>query len=111
MGQGTEDAQLPGIGNQPVQHAPALEDRRSEPVDGVAIAQVERHQRGRRAQVLDFVIEFLEPAHGAGYGHHMGAAPGRLDGGGIADAPRGAGDEDDLAGQILAGSILCSSSH
>jgi hypothetical protein len=39
----------------------------------------------------------------------MGAAPGRLDGGGVADAPRGAGNEDDLASQVLASSILCSS--
>ena len=31
----------------------------------------------------------------------MGAAPSRFEGRGIADAPRGPGDENDLAGKIL----------
>ena len=101
MGQGAQHAQLSGIGHQPVQRAPALEDRRAQPVDGVAIAQVERYQRCRRPQVLDFIVEFLEPAHRAGHGYHMRAALCGLDGGGIADAPRGAGNEDDLARKVL----------
>ena len=50
---------------------------------------------------LDLVVELFEPADGAGHGDHMRAAPAGLERRLIADAARCAGDEDDLAGEVL----------
>ena len=55
-----------GIANQNVELAPALEDRRAQPVDGVEIGQIERNERGFAADLADLVIDFLQAAHSAG---------------------------------------------
>ena len=88
---------------------PALEDGGAQPVDAVAVGKIERHQRRRAAKPLDLVVELFQSAHGQRYRDHMGTAPPRFAGGSIADAPRGTGNEDDLACQILSGGNLCSS--
>ena len=70
---------------------------RPERVHRGAVLQIERQQRGRAAGGADGVVGFLQPALGAGGDHHMGAAAGKLDGGGGADAAAGAGDQGDRA--------------
>ena len=59
---------------------PALEDRRAQPVDGGEVLDVGGHQRGRAAQRLDLVVEFVEAALGAGHGDDMGAFLGERQG-------------------------------
>ena len=93
-GDGAEHA---GIADQPVELAPALEDRRAQPVDAVAVAQIERHERRFAAGRLDVVVEFFETAHRARDGDDMRAAAARFERGLIADAAARPGDEDDLA--------------
>ena len=77
--------------------SPALEDRGAQPVDGGEILEVERHQGGGAARLLDGVVGFFQPAHGAGDADHMRPGLAQRDGGGAADAARGAGDQRDAA--------------
>ena len=76
--------------------------RFAEPVDRGKVAQIARRQRRRGldvgAQRANLVVEFLQPALGARQRDHVAAGGGEGEGGGAADAARGAGDESDAGG-------------
>ena len=80
---------------------PALEDRGTEPINGFAIPQVQRHQRRCRAKRLDLIIEVFQARHRTSNGNHMRAASSGLQSCCIAYTARCASDEDDLAGKVL----------
>ncbi len=92
-------AELAGVSDQDVELFESLVQRGAEPVERIEIAEVKRHERGARPFLFDFVVEFLEPADGAGERHDMRALARERDGGGAADAARGAGDERDAIGK------------
>jgi len=93
MGERRDDAKRTGIAEEGVEPAPALEDRGAQPVDGVELAQVQRHECRGAALATDRVVGLLETAHRARDADDM--RPGRTEsnGGGASDAPRGAGNE------------------
>ena len=62
-----------GIADQNVEPLVALVQSRSEPVEAVVVAHVERHQRRRAAGLAHRVVELLEPADRARHRNHMGA--------------------------------------
>ena len=99
MGERRQGAENPGIGDENVELAPALVEGGAEPIERVEILDVDGDQRGGRASGLDGVVQLFERALGAGQRHDMGAGFGKRDGGGTADAARGAGDERDPAGE------------
>ncbi len=68
-------------------------DRAAEPVDTLIIGKIERHQSGATAGRGYFVVQFLQPAGGAGERDDMGAGRSECLGGVVADAARGAGDQ------------------
>ncbi len=80
MRQRRELPQHAGIAQKRVQPAPALIDGGAQPVDGVEIAQVHRHQRRGAAELLDLVVGLFQPAHGARHQDDMGAGLGQRDG-------------------------------
>ena len=91
MGQRRDLAEKAGIAEQDVELAPALVDRGAEPVEGVVILEVERHERRGRAGGADLVVELLERALRAGERDHMRAGAREGERRGAADAARGAG--------------------
>ena len=102
MAQRRHRAQHAGIAEERIEPAPALEDRGAEPVERVEILEVQRHQRGLAARLADFVVGFLEPAHGARHQDHMRAGRRQRDGRRASDAARGPGHEGDFILQKLA---------
>ena len=70
-------------------------------LDGLEITQVHRHQSGGAAGFLDLIVGFFQTAHGAGDTDHMRTGSPERDGGGAADAARGAGDERDAILEAL----------
>ena len=88
--QRTEDA---GVADEDVELAPALEQRRPELIDLVALAEIELQQRRLAAARADLVVELLERADGARGDDDVGAVLGEGERDGPADAARGAGDE------------------
>ena len=99
----SDDPELAGIADQPVEVTPAIKDHASQPVDAVTLAQIERHKRAGPARLLDRVVEVFESADGAGDGDHMRAAARCLERCLIANAAARPGDEDDLAGEVSHG--------
>ena len=91
-----------GGADENVEAPPAPVQRLAEPVDGGKIAQIAGHQRRRGldvgAQRANLVVEFLQPALGARQRDDVAAGGGQGEGGGAADAARGAGDESDAGG-------------
>ena len=91
----------PGVADENVELAPALENRRAEPVERREIGDVAGNQRRLGAERADFVVELLQRALRARQRDDMGAAARQLQRDGAADAARGAGDEGDAAGEFL----------
>jgi len=63
------------------------------------VLEAQRHQGGAAAGILDFVIDFLQPANGAGEADDMRAGGAQRDGGGAADAFGGPCHQGDLTVQ------------
>ena len=88
-----QHAQYAGVGDQDIKLAEALMQGRAQPVDGVEVGEVLRHQRRRAAGGRDGVVQLLQPADGAGQRHHMGALGGKQFRHRRADAAAGPGDQ------------------
>ncbi len=107
MRHGRVHAQDAGRGDQDVEPAPTLEQGRAQPVQAVAVGDVEGDKRGALAgQGQDLVIEFFERALGAADRDHMRAGAGKAQGDGAADAARGAGHQGDTAGKGEGGGCI-----
>src|SRR5690554_3535689 len=70
------DAKYPSIGHENIELAPALVDRSAKAVDAGHVGEVQWHQRGLSAGLLDLVVKFLEPTDGPRDGNHMRAGGG-----------------------------------
>ena len=88
--------------DEDVETAPALVQCLAEPIDGGKVAQIARRQRRWSfdvgAQRANLVVEFLQPALCSRQCDHVAAGGGQREGGGAANAARGAGDESDAGG-------------
>ena len=90
---GRQRAERAGAGGQRVEFAEALEQRRAKLVDRIAVAQIERHERGFAAVRFDFVVELFERLLRARHADDAPAlARARLKRYGAANAARRAGD-------------------
>lgn len=89
-----------GIGDENIKFAPALEDIRTQRIDGFHVGEIEGNERRRAADGLDGVVQLLKAAHRAGAGDDMRASLGKFQRREIADAARSAGNESDAALEI-----------
>ena len=99
MAEGREGPQHGGIGDQDVEALVALIDRRAQPVEGGEIRDVEGNQRRMAADGLHRIVDFLQPADGAGQQDQLGALFGEALGDGRAQAARSTGHERDAPGE------------
>src|SRR5581483_6047774 len=95
-----------GIGHEYVEPPVTLVQCGAKARDAVGILQVERDERRRAAGTLDFVVEFLEPAHGARNRNHMRAGFCKRKRGRPPDAARCAGDESDAVDKRVRHSMI-----
>src|SRR4051794_7656484 len=93
-----KSAELGGVADQDVEPTVTFVERGCQLVDLDELAQVERHQCGRASGGANPIVDLLKTANGARRQHKMRALLGKPHRDGGADAPRGAGDEGDLAG-------------
>ncbi len=92
-------AQRPGVVDQDVQPAEAVEHGGANRVQPGAVLQIERQQRRRAAHGANGVVRFLQAALGARHQHDMRAAPAQLDRRRGADAAAGARHQGDQPGK------------
>ncbi len=86
-------AQYARARDENVELAPALKQRRSDLVDLVAAAQIERKQGGLAAGGADLVVELFQPPDRPRRDHHVRTLFGQGQRHGAADATRGTRDE------------------
>ncbi len=102
VGDRRQRAEHPGIGDQDVEPAMALEDHAAQPVDGVEIGEIEGRQRRFAAGRAHRVVGLLQPAGGTAEQDQPGALGGEAPRHRGTDAARRAGDERDAPGQPAA---------
>src|SRR6516165_9954439 len=100
MAERREDAEFGGVANEDVQPTPAVEQPRCELVDLDEVAQVDGDERSGAAGTADGVVDLFEATDRSGGKHDMSALAREALGDGRADAPRGAGDQRDLTGEV-----------
>jgi len=97
---GPEPAQHGGGMHHHVQPFVPLEYLVAQPVDPVAVGEVERHERWPRpVDGPDLVVQRLERPLDPPHRDHLRAGPRQRQRAGLADPARGAGDERDPAGE------------
>ena len=107
LGEDTRDpAQAAAVTDEYIEPSIALVERRAKPIQGGIVAEVERSECGRAAGGAHCVVKLLKSADGPRQSHHMRAAARKQQGGRVADAARGAGDERDPISKRLWHSLV-----
>jgi hypothetical protein len=95
MGQWPQGAENGGVTDQHVEPAETLVERGSERIDGFAVTEVERNERGLAALRPDLIVDLFQRLVCAREQQHVSALAGESERDGAADAARGAGDKRD----------------
>ena len=101
MGEGRQAPEDAGVADQDVELAEALIERGSESIDGLAVGELERNERGFAARGPDRVVDAFQGLAVAGKQQDMRAFLREFLRDGAADTARGAGDEGDAILEAL----------